>query len=566
MGSEEITGHKIGQKVWTAILLLIVLGFYLFTMQPSLAWGDGAKLQLEAVTGESFIFTDFPDEMFAHDHFPFAKLGVAAWDHPLYVVMGHTLVRLLPDVHALWLVNLLSVVFGAGSVIVLFRFLLEGTGRLWASTGVALLLAVSHTFWWHSATPEVYTLFIFLVLLTVYLYTQYERSSNIHYLWGAAFVLGLSAANHIMSFLVAPAFVLNYILKRERLDIRTLNIRKIFPTTLAFFTGASLLVVQSGRMLQVFPIGELLGPVVGSVFISQLLSTTVSDLLTSLISYLVFTFLQFGPLGMVLGIIGLGFARHTYAPLWRKTFSFYFVFAAFGVLYRVSDQFAFFLSAHVFFALAIGLGTAYLLDKMRIVHQKWVYISLIASIMVMPILYRTIPGIAASLNINDKTIGIPQIGIGMRNGLAYYMDPYKRGDRAPYDFGLETIAALPQDAFVVAQWYPDTDEYLILRYFAAVEGLRPDITVAGWTPVDPFAFDARIVVQAIEDEVMRRPVFLASLDVDFYQADHLMRIYCIAIDANLYRVYPFGPNESEAAQIDCLSDLDLLIYTFPRGN
>ena len=54
-----IAGGLLDPRVVTALLLIAVLGFYLYTMQPSLAWGDGAKLQLEAVTGESFIFFRF---------------------------------------------------------------------------------------------------------------------------------------------------------------------------------------------------------------------------------------------------------------------------------------------------------------------------------------------------------------------------------------------------------------------------------------------------------------------------------------------------------------------------
>ncbi|HEC22737.1 MAG TPA: hypothetical protein ENI95_07455, partial [Chloroflexi bacterium] len=74
------------------ILFALVLGFYLYTLQPSLSWGDGTRLQREVITGESFILAELVDVQFAPDPFPFAKLGVAAWDHPLYVILGHSLV------------------------------------------------------------------------------------------------------------------------------------------------------------------------------------------------------------------------------------------------------------------------------------------------------------------------------------------------------------------------------------------------------------------------------------------------------------------------------------------
>ena len=562
----RIWNTTISLKALTALLFVLVLGFYLFTMQPSLAWGDGAKLQLEAITGESFIFSDFPEETFAHDPYPFAKLGVAAWDHPLYIVIGYTLTRALPGVSALWLVNLMSVTFGAGAVVLLFRLLIEGTGSLWASAGAALMLAVSHTFWWHSSTPEVYTLFAFLLLLTLYLYIRFERDDDFRFLVASAFMLGLSAANHIMSFLALPALVLYWWLDRDRKFLHKMNLQRVLILGASFFSGVLLLLVQAIRMLRIFPLSEIMGPVVGSVFINQLLSTTVLDVLVSFLTYFGFTLLQFGPVGFILGIYGLMFAHKNYSQLWRKTIALYLVFAVFGVLYRVSDQFAFFLTAHIFFAIAIGLGTAQLMTVWAEAKQQWVSIAVIASIVIMPVFYRAIPGIAANLNIDDATIGVPQIGTGLRNGLAYYLDPYKRGDHNPYNFGLETIEALPENAFVVAQWYPDTDEYLTLRYFNRFEGMRQDITVAGWTPVDPFVFDSNIIVDEVKRQIEERPVFLASLDVDFYQADYLMKNYCIATEANLYRVFPFDSDSADAVGIDCLSDPDLLIYTFSSSN
>ena len=255
-----------------------------------------------------------------------------------------------------------------------------------------------------------------------------------------------------------------------------------------------------------------------------------------------------------------------YLSFWRKTIAFYLVFASFGILYRVSDQFAFFLTAHIFFVMGIGLGIAQLAETWKEAQQRWVHVAVLASIIMLPFVYRAIPTIASSLSVDDDTIGIPQIGTGLRNGLAYYLDPNKRGDYNPYNFGLDTIEALPENALVVAQWFPDTDEYLALHYLTRVEGMRPDVRVAGWTPVDPFSFDSEIIASDIRENIEKRPIFLASLDVDFYQADYLMQNHCIIPAANLYRVYPFGPGDADATDYSCLSDPNLLVYTFSESN
>src|SRR3990172_9082906 len=177
------------------VLFACALAFYVYTLQPSLSWGDGIRVQREALTGESFILTELVNVQFAPDPFPFAKLGVAAWDHPLYVMLGYSLARLLPGLNPLWLVNLLSALFGAGAVALLFRLCFTHTRSLAASLFAALALAVAHTFWFHSSTPEVYTLFAFLLLLSLSLFDDFARTGRRRSLAGAFFALGLAASN-----------------------------------------------------------------------------------------------------------------------------------------------------------------------------------------------------------------------------------------------------------------------------------------------------------------------------------------------------------------------------------
>lgn len=120
--------------------------------------GDGTKLQSEAVSGESFVLAEMSPDEFSPDPYIFARVGVAAWDHPLYIVGGYLLVKTLPSVDPLWLVNLISAIFGAASVALVFQLCFQLTRSYRASLYASFSLAVSHTFWWHSSTPEVYTL------------------------------------------------------------------------------------------------------------------------------------------------------------------------------------------------------------------------------------------------------------------------------------------------------------------------------------------------------------------------------------------------------------------------
>ena len=155
----------------------------------------------------------------------------------------------------------------------------------------------------------------------------------------------------------------------------------------------------------------------------------------------------------------------------------------------------------------------------------------------MPLFYALAPDLLRTVGINEVIFGVPQVGTGIRDGLAYYIDPNKRGDTAAYRFGKETLTQLPPDSVVLAEWYVDTDEYFVLRYFIAVEGLRPDVEVIGWPTEDPFSFDNNLAIAKVADKLLLRPVYLASLSRDFYAASTLLETYCIVEEHNLYRIY-----------------------------
>ncbi len=524
-----------------AALFAAVLGFYVYTLQPSLSWGDGARLQREAITGESFILSELVKADFAYDPLPFARLGVAAWDHPLWVMIAHALVRALPFVNSLWLANLVSAVFGAAAITALYLLCEARTHSAIASLAAALALAVSHTFWFHATTPEVYSLFAFLLLLSLLLFDHYERTQKFTALIAGVFVFGLAAADHLLAFLAIPAVGAYFFLTlRERAAPAAKIAAASRPYILlagVFLLGFSPYWIQFARMLRTFPMTQLMRPAVGETFLRGLLRMTPPLFGQSILNYLIFLILQFGPLGVIVGLYGFWKGSQASTELWKKVAAFYGIYTTFGILYRVSDQFAFFLTSHIFFAIAIGLGTARIGAITPPLKRGLLVGGMCLSIAAMPPLYQALPGLLRQAGVGDATFGIPQIGTGYRDGLAFYINPNKRGDEAAYRFGRDTLAALPPNSVVIAEWYTDTDEYFVLRYFELVEHLRADVELVAWPLEDIERFDSSIALKRVADEIQTRPVYLASLDERFYAASALAREYCIVPESNLYRVY-----------------------------
>lgn len=528
-------------------VFVLAAAFYVFTLLPSAAWGDGIKLQSEVIAGESFVLAEMPPDEFAPDPYPFSKVGVAAWDHPLYIVIGHLLVRALPESNPLWVVNLLSAVLGAATIALVFLLSHRLTDSIFASGFCALSLAVSHTFWWHSSTPEVYTLFTFLLVGSFYFFDRFEESGRGFSLVLAALLWGLAASTHMLAFLVVPALGLYYLISGRSRPFYVPGRWELVMAALAFLAGFSLYIVQFVRMLANFALSEILGPVIGSTFLSRLLTLSPVSLGGSLLNYALFLTVQFSPVGIVLGLAGIRRVMRDGDRSLRKIIAFFLVFALFGVFYRVTDQFTFYLPSYVFWALLIGIGTEQLLRLIPgVVH---VLLEIILGVLVVgtPLLYTALPQLAQQQGWDDASIGIPQIGVGMRDGLAYYLNPYKRGDNSAYQFGVTTVEELPRNALVIAQWYTDTDEYFLLRYFTKVQPVRSDVAVIGWATQDPFSFDSQVVLDVIEDSITDHPIFLASLSDRFYAASTLLETYCIRPEHNLYRL-----EERTGTDRDCL--------------
>jgi hypothetical protein len=541
-------------KLTTLLVFTLTTNFYIFTLLPSLAWGDGTKLQSEAISGESFVLAEMTPEEFSPDPFIFSKVGVAAWDHPLYIILGHLLIQAFPLVDPLWLVNLISALFGAASVALVFQLCFRFTESILASCYAAFSLAVCHTFWWHSSTPEVYTLFVFLLLVSVYLFDHYERTGKYSFLVYSAFFLGLAASNHLLAFLVIPALGLYYLLSKDYRRFHISQLRELIFASLGFLSGFILYIIQFARMAGNFPLNEIMGPVIGSTFLSQLVMLAPVLLGKGVLNYLFLLTLQFSPIGVILGVFGIRKIFGNRDLYLRKIIALFIVFTLFGILYRVSDQFAFFITSYVFWVMMMGIGANHIFSTFS--GKMCLVLAGILALMILgaPFFYKALPGLAEKAAINDASISIPQIGIGVRDGLTYYINPNKHGDFNAYDFGNQTLTSLGPQSVVLAEWYTDTDEYFILRYFTKVKKVRSDVTVVGWPTQDPFSFNSQLALDLIEDSFPKFPIYLASLSNRFYAASKLIETYCIVPENNLYRLYQKANNDLPCLENDSVTE------------
>ena len=147
--------------------------------------------------------------------------------HNLFHVLGYAWIALFPETHIHYALVLLSALFGALTVQLMFLVFLEVTNSRFIAAVGALILMMSHSLWWHSTMLEVYTLntaILAAMLLCIIRYNQSEKMKNLYI---AAFLLGLGCSNHLLMVLFVFGFIaviVFLLFKKQKLTFTALAI------------------------------------------------------------------------------------------------------------------------------------------------------------------------------------------------------------------------------------------------------------------------------------------------------------------------------------------------------
>ena len=554
-------------------LFWVTLGFYLYTLAPSLNWADGARMQLDVMFGGSTYYSFEEASQVKTDGLPFDRLGVAAWDHPLYVMLGQ-LVRLLPWDEPTYGLNLMSALFGALVVAFVYAFCKYLGAGPWEAALGALALAVSHTFWTHAVTSEVYTLNLAFMISLIWMAVRWAERPAWNGLLGFAFLSGLGLSNHVMlavTVLIATGYMLLMGLQKIRSPhawlsfkryaelIHPRNISRSLALVGAFGLGFSPWWIQFIRMARLIGFPLTLQVAAGFPWLGHRMAIRAWwAVFANLLGYGGWLLYQFTPVGVALGVYGFVVLSR------RKRHVFWFLLALmiihilFSANYSLADQFNFHLPSFLIFALVIPFGVAGLYQKLDTSLRKhnslrWATnLALLAALILAPIwLYAVLPGTLKSMGVSEGQFGVYPIGTGARDTLAYFLNPNKRGDDSAARFGRSTLEMLSPNALVFTPKTTDQEAYVILRYVQLIEGVRPDVRL------DLLLFEpADDITQALYEQAVAqqscRPLYIASLNPRGYPLEQLRSAYEIVPEANLYRLLPKQVSRSTQT----CSDLD----------
>jgi transmembrane protein TMEM260 (protein O-mannosyltransferase) len=509
--SSEAKAQVGSGSAWVDAGLVLALGFvlYLSCLAPTVLWGDDAELQRLVGSG--------------------GEINPGR-GHLLWLVIGRAF-DALPWGDPAGRANLVSAVFGALTLPLVYACVFILTRRREAAWLGAGALAVSHTFWLHAVRAEVYTLHTFFLAGAAAAALAWakapERSGR---LFLAAFLMGFALGNHVLMLTSAPA--LAWLVWRVGARHGRREARWASPA-LAIAAGA---LGAAPYLALVLPhaVGD---PLARPLSVLDPLSISGWEAARAS-AYFVYQF----PLGLVLAVPGA-------VDLWkRERASAEFLIialasaAGFALSFHVRDQYVFFLPAYVILSILIGAGAAKLLEggeaatsdaePGRRTGARFVSSILARRAGLVLALLAAPPLLYLSATPLSNALGASLVGLRILPGrdARFFLWPPKTGYVAARRFAEEAFAAVPEGGLILADWTPAQP----LLYLQAVEGRRPDVTVktlgAGW------GLQAAYLI----DQSAARPVFIAGIG-DYFDMEEIGRSFDVRPAGPIYRLEPKGP-------------------------
>ena len=483
------------------LITLFTFLLYLATLAPTVLWGDDALFQASAYVG---------------------RMGSDGSGHWLWFQLARRFVH-LPVGDIAYRVNLLSAIAAALTLGTLY-----GVGRALrlsplAATVAATALALAHTFWMHAVRAEVYTLFTLWLAVELWLWARWHATSS----WpieAAVFLMGVGLLAHQMAILLLPALALLLWWQRAWLSpIRVLRLVLAGMAALLVFLLTIQSYVRGDHLLDsVMRYFTHAGRDYGDAFFDFSLATLPRDVAL----WLGFLGLQFAGVAGLLGawaVIALGQHAGTLPKIWYALGFAYITTTLFAISYRVNDHYVFFLPGYLIFALLVGQGWDFAVQRWQWFARRGTQLlALLLMVTLPPLLYYTAGTTLAARHINP--LGIRELP--GREPNTFFLWPWKHKYAGAANYARQVWEALPTNSYLIADHTP----YETLSYSQRVEGMRPDVQIIKIGAGD----DLRPIIQQLPPTAQ---VFIADNDPRYYNLEALPGTHAVSAGV-IYALVP----------------------------
>jgi len=165
-------------------VFLVSFFFYLKTVAPTVTFSDSGEFITCAAT-----------------------LGIThPTGYPTWTMLGH-LLAYLPLSNIAMRINLLSSIFGALTIMMVYFILIKLRCQIAVALSTSLIFAFSYTLWKICIVVEVYSLYAFFSSTTILGLLAWKGQKKDSLLYLSAFVYGLGLTNHLLIVLLGPAIL-----------------------------------------------------------------------------------------------------------------------------------------------------------------------------------------------------------------------------------------------------------------------------------------------------------------------------------------------------------------------
>ena len=303
-----------------------------------------------------------------------------ATGYPLYILLGK-LFTYLPVGDVGYRINLMSAVFAAASIAVLYLLMYQLTRRIVLSMAMSLFLAFSYYFWITAVVAEVYTLHTFLMGLVLLMLLLWDNRREKKYLYAAVGLWGLSFGNHMATVLLAPAlgFVLLDSFRRDAVSWRdimpmaglfSLGLLTYVLLPLRYLAGAD---VNGGgfdasgifHRLDLASAEGMWTMLTGRAFGIFFFPYSFVDSMREFGNVLWWLFGNFLGVGVVFGLVGMVRQAVANGRQFLVLFLSFLVNLVFFVNYGALDKYMMFLPVYLVWSLWMAIGFAYFLELVQ---------------------------------------------------------------------------------------------------------------------------------------------------------------------------------------------------------
>ncbi|MEX2247774.1 MAG: DUF2723 domain-containing protein [Dehalococcoidia bacterium] len=421
--------QRTAARVATATVALVAFAVYLTTLAPTVMWYDMGEFAVASAT-----------------------LGIAHnTGYPLLILLGKAF-TFLPVGDTAYRVNLMSAVFTALAVAVVFGIIRDLTEDTIAAAAGALTLAFSSTVWANATWATSYGLNLFFTALVVRQMLAWRRDRRPATLVLAALAFGLGLCNHRLIALVAPPSLLLIASGWRSLDRRTIALG-----ALAFLAGLSVYLYLPIRGEQE-PALSWAQPANWHTYWSMFLNGQtpsaswrfdVADRIDVLWTYSAYDLTWAG-----LALAGVGFVLCALRDrVLAACFALFLLLdAALVLTYSIHNVYNYLTPAYVVLAVLIGLAAARLIDEARRLAER----------------SDVRPALAVALAVTLLAL-LPASLVAKNHARVD-----RSGDYRAYDFARTTLERLPARAVVLTDSWSAPPFW----YVQLVEGGRHDVLIS----------------------------------------------------------------------------------------